>query len=93
MSQETVFETVGLPAVNAVIEGYNASLIAVGPWQELGLSRTQAARGTVAALKDRGVLPFYTRVLAKQLEQRGFPADPLRRRLETQLEAELRQRT
>jgi hypothetical protein len=67
-----------------------SSLMSSRAWKDQGLSPRMAREVTVGALKERGVLLFYTRILGRQLEQRGFPADGLRRRLETRLEDRLK---
>jgi hypothetical protein len=67
-----------------------ASLVAEPTWDELALDRTQARRVTVDALRERGVLQFYSRVVVRQLGQLGFTRDGLGARLERQLENRLR---
>lgn len=67
-----------------------ASLVAEDAWDELGLDRRTARVASVEALRDRGVIAFFTRVVVRQLGLRGFPADELGTALSRHLEARLR---
>jgi hypothetical protein len=67
-----------------------ASLIAEKTWTEFDLDRTDARQQTVDALRERGVMHFYTRVVVRQLSNLGFPATRLQRTFEKHLEERLR---
>jgi len=62
-----------------------ASLVSERSWEEFDLPRARARAVTLEALRQRGVLTYYARVLARQLAQRGFPAEELGHTLETRL--------
>ncbi len=68
-----------------------ASLLAERTWEEFGLPRAHAREATLEALRERGVLTYYARVLARQLAQRGFPVEDLGHSLETRLAQRLRE--
>ncbi len=77
-----------------LFEAAHAAVVSLVPddaWEELGLDRGLARAASVDALRERGVLAFFTKVLARELGGRGFPADDLRASLERHLEARLRQ--
>jgi hypothetical protein len=67
-----------------------ASLLAERTWSEVGVPRAEARAATVDALRERGVLTYYSRVIARQIARRGFPVEALARSLETRLEQRLR---
>lgn len=67
-----------------------ASLVPSDTWDELGLDRAAARTAAVDALRARGVLAFFMRIVVRELGVRGFPADDLGASLERHLEARLR---
>jgi hypothetical protein len=67
-----------------------ASLVPADTWDELGLDPAAARAASVDSLRARGVLAFFTKIVARELGLRGFPADDLGATLERNLEARLR---
>jgi hypothetical protein len=67
-----------------------ACLIPTDVWDELSLPRASCLRATVDALKQRGVIRFYSKTVTRQLRRRGFPSERLEQLFDRHLEERLR---
>lgn len=86
-SAETVHEVedVMFEAVVACVSTFAPEPV----WQRMGLPMQACRRAAFEALCDTGIIDFYSRVLPRQLAQRGFPSDRLSRLLGDGLKARL----
>jgi hypothetical protein len=85
-SRRKRMEEVLFDAAHAALE----SLVPEDTWETLGLDRRAAREASVDSLRERGVITFFTKIVARELTERGFSGEALRGSLEGHLEARLR---
>jgi hypothetical protein len=79
-------EEVLFDAAHAALE----SLVPEDTWETLGLDRKAARVASVDALREHGIIAFFTKIVVRELTERGFGGEALRDALERHLEARLR---
>jgi hypothetical protein len=79
-------EEVLFDAAHAALE----SLVPEDTWETIGLDARQAREASVNALRERGVITFFTKIVVRELSERGFSGEALKEALEQHLEARLR---
>ena len=71
-AQQTVFEDVGVGALESALGGYNATVFAYG---QTGSGKTWSMMGDPSSEADQGLIPRINRELFARLEQQNAAAD------------------